>query len=136
FFTALFISIGYLVQWVRKKEWKHLVISFVLPVVGGLIGIANSAVSLLTNSEYAKYTMRGGKTIETQGEEIKTVNTSGLDRDYAFSYSIGKSETLTLFMPGVFGEGTGTHFDENAKLVQNLVEKNVPESQAIQIAQN
>ncbi|MCO5236515.1 MAG: YfhO family protein [Chitinophagaceae bacterium] len=136
FFTALFISIGYLVQWVRKKEWKHLVISFVLAVVGGLIGIANSAVSLLTNSEYAKYTMRGGKTIETQGEEIKTVNTSGLDRDYAFSYSIGKSETLTLFMPGVFGEGTGTHFDENAKLVQNLVEKNVPESQAIQIAQN
>ncbi len=136
FFTALFISVGYLIQWIKKKQWKHLVISFILAVLGGAIGIANSAVTLLTNADYAKYTMRGGKTIETKGEDIKEVSTTGLDRDYAFSYSIGKSETLTLFMPGVFGEGTGNHFDENSKLVKNLMEKNVPESQAIQIAQN
>ena len=135
-FTALFISIGYAIQWIRQKQWKHLIISFVLAVLGGVIALGNSAATLLTNAEYAKYTMRGGKTIETKGDEIQKVNTTGLDHDYAFSYSIGKSETLTLFMPGVFGEGTSNHFDENSRLVKNLIEKNIPESQAIQIAEN
>lgn len=133
--AAFFISIGYAIKWIREKEWKHLAISFGLAALGGGIAIANSAVGLLTTAEYAKYTMRGGKNIETEGSEIKKVDTKGLDTDYAFSYSIGKSEILTFFMPDVFGEGSGNRFDENSKLVETLVSKNIPESQAIQLAQ-
>lgn len=136
FFTALFISIGYAVKWIRQKQWKQLLIAFGLAALAGIIALSNSAMTLLTTSEYAKYTMRGGKSIETQGAEVKKVDTKGLDHEYAFGYSIGKSETLTLLMPGIFGEGSSNHFDENSKLVQNLVEKNVGESQAIQIAES
>jgi len=132
--AVFFISLGYAVKWIREKEWKHLLIAFSLALLGGLIGIANSAITMLTTSEYARYTMRGGKNIETEGGEIKKVETKGLDTDYAFSYSIGKSEILTFFMPGVFGEGSGNHFDEDSKLVETLVEKNIPESQAVQLA--
>ncbi|MBX3239499.1 MAG: YfhO family protein [Chitinophagaceae bacterium] len=136
FIAAFFISLGYAIKWIREKEWKHLVISFSLALAGGLIAVANSAVGMLSTSEYAKYTMRGGKTIETEGGEITKVETKGLDTDYAFSYSIGKSEILTFFMPGVFGEGSGNHFDEDSKLVEMLVGRNIPESQAIQLAES
>jgi hypothetical protein len=135
-FTALFISIGYALQWIRRKQWKHLIISFVLAALAGIIAIANSAITLLTTSEYAMYTMRGGKSIDITGTEIKKVNTKGLDYDYAFGYSIGKSETLTLLMPGVFGEGGSNHYDEDSKLFENLVGKNIPEQQASYIVQN
>lgn len=136
FFALLFISIGYAVKWIKNKQWKQLGISFGLAALAGIIALANSAMILLTTAEYSKYTMRGGKTIEASGGEVKKTNTAGLDHDYAFSYSIGKSETLTLFMPSVFGEGSSNHFDENSKLVENLVEKNIPEAQAVQIAES
>lgn len=134
-FALLFITIGYAIKWIQQKQWKHLLISLGLAALAGGIAIANSAMTLLTTSEYAKYTMRGGKSIETAGPEIKEVKTKGLDYDYAFSYSYGKSEILTFFMPGVYGEGSSAHFDDDSKFLQNLLEKNIPENQAAQIAQ-
>jgi len=132
--TAGLITTGYIIQWIKQKEWKHLVISLVLAGIAGAAAIANSAMTLLTTAEYAKYTMRGGKTIETSGSEIKKVDTKGLDKDYAFQYSIGKSEILTSFMPGVFGESTSSHFPDDSKFVTELTEKNIPENQAMQLA--
>ena len=134
FITAGIITLGYIVQWIKAKDWKHLAISLGLAAVAGCAALANSAMSLLTTAEYAKYTMRGGKTIETSGTEIKKVDTKGLDKDYAFSYSIGKSEILTFFIPDVFGGGSGEHFDEDSKLVTALTEKNIPGDQAVQLA--
>ncbi|MBX3256855.1 MAG: YfhO family protein [Chitinophagaceae bacterium] len=136
FFVALFVSIGYTLKWIRQKQWKHLLISFGLAALAGIIAIANSAMSLLTTAEYANYTMRGGKDIDITGSDIKKTDTKGLDYDYAFGYSIGKSETLTLFMPGVFGEGSSNRYDENSKLYEKLVEKNMPEQQASYIVQS
>lgn len=136
FFTALFVSLGYALRWIRQKQWKHLLISFGLAALAGITAVSNSAVSLLTTAEYANYTMRGGKNIDIAGQEIKKTDTKGLDYDYAFGYSIGKSETLTLFMPGVFGEGSGNHYDENSKLYQKLLEKNIPEQQVSYIVQS
>ncbi|MFT3702312.1 MAG: YfhO family protein [Agriterribacter sp.] len=134
--TAALITLGYIIKWIKAKEWKHLAISLSLALLAGATGIANSAMTLLTTAEYAKFTMRGGKNIETSGPEIKKVSTKGLDKDYAFSYSIGKSEILTSFMPAVFGESSAIRFEEDSKLVNELTEKNIPENQAIQIAQS
>src|SRR5690606_39930872 len=91
-------------------------------------------MSLLNTAEYAKYTMRGGKSIESSGTEIKKADTKGLDKDYAFSYSIGKSEILTFFIPDIFGGGSSEHFDEDSKLVTALTDKNIPGDQAVQLA--
>lgn len=134
--AAFIITLGYVIKWIREKDWRHLIISLSLAALAGMAGVANSAMTLLTTSEYARYTMRGGKNIETSGAEIKKVNTKGLDKDYAFSYSIGKSEILTAFMPAVFGESSAMRIDEDSKFVSELVEKNIPENQAAQLAQS
>ncbi len=131
---AAFMTIAFIVEWIKKSEWKHLFTALGLAILGGLIGVGNSAVALLTTSEYAKYTMRGGKTLESSGTELKQVKTTGLDVDYALAYSIAKSEFLTFLMPNVFGGSSGEGFDENSKIVSALTEKNVPEENAVQIA--
>lgn len=131
---AGFMTIAFIVKWIRENRWKHMFTALGLAILGGLIGVGNSAVSLLTTSEYAKYTMRGGKTLETSGTELKQVKTTGLDVDYALSYSIAKSEFLTFLMPNAFGGSSSETFDENSKVVSALTEKNVPENNAIQIA--
>ena len=131
---AGFMTIAFVLKWIKANEWKHLFTALGLAVLGGLIGVGNSAVSLLTTAEYSKYTMRGGKTLEGNGTELKQVKTTGLDVDYALSYSIAKSEFLTFLMPNAFGGSSGEGFDENSKIVSALTEKNVPESNAVQIA--
>ena len=58
---ALAVTIGYLVQWIKNKEWKHIVIAGSIVIGAALIGVAGSAVTLLTSYEYTKATMRGGE---------------------------------------------------------------------------
>lgn len=62
--------------------------------VGGNIG------RLATALEYSPYSTRGNSTLEAKS--------SGLDKDYAFGWSNGKLETLTLLIPDFYGGGSNT----------------------------
>jgi len=131
---AFAVTIPYLVDWIKRKEWKHIFISAGIVLGAALIGIASSAVSLLTTYEYAKATMRGGKDISIQGDTVKQTKTSGLDTSYAFQYSFGKAEVVTVMMPEAFGGSSGKTLDENSHVVEKLTDKGVPEATAVQIA--
>lgn len=65
-----------------------------LLIIGGVLGILGNAERILPLQEYAGYSIRGGSTIE---------GTSGLNQNYAFLWSQGISETLTLIVPDLFG---------------------------------
>lgn len=135
FFIAIaLMSLTYIIQWVKNKEWKHMAIALSLALVCAVIGLCNAGVTFLTTSEYAKFTMRGGKTIETTDKGVVQKQTKGLDNDYAFQYSLGKAETVTLMMPNSFGGSSSQTFDENSQIVQKLVDNNVPEANAVQLA--
>ncbi|HEY8688564.1 MAG TPA: YfhO family protein [Chitinophagaceae bacterium] len=134
FIAVVFMTVSYIIMWVKNKEWKHMAIALSLAAIGAMIGIFNSGVTFLTTYDYAKYTMRGGKTIETTDKGIVQKKTSGLDNDYAFQYSLGKGETVTLMMPNSYGSSSSQTFDENSNLVKQLVEKNIPENNAVQLA--
>ncbi|HJU45127.1 MAG TPA: hypothetical protein VJ647_00005, partial [Chitinophagaceae bacterium] len=135
FFIAVsIITLGYIVQWVRAKEWKHMLISLSLAALAGFVAIANTSLILLTTKEYAQYTMRGGKSIDIKDGQIKKVNTKGLDLDYAFSYSIGKDEILTFFMPDIFGGSSGETLGNDDKFISTLAKKGIPEQNAVQLA--
>ncbi len=136
FISAFFLTLSYLIIWIKNKEWKHIAIALSLALLGGLIGIGNSAVSLLVTSEYSKYTMRGGKTLDNTNGKLQQVSTTGLDEDYAFQYSIGKSEFLMLMMPKAFGGSSSETFDEDSKITSTLIGKGVPESNAQQLVQS
>lgn len=132
---AFIMTIAYTIRWVKEKAFKHMALALGLALLGGVIGVANSAVMLLTTSEYAKYTMRGGKTLETAEGGLKEVKTTGLDLDYAFSYSLGRSEILTLMMPHAFGDNSGATLGTNSAVTNELVSKGIPEESAQQLAQ-
>ena len=136
FLIAVLVTIGYLVKWIREKDWKHIGVAAALTVLAAVIGVAGNALVLLTTSEYSKFTMRGGKDISIQGDSVKKANTSGLDTSYAFEYSIGKAETFTLLMPNAFGGGSYARFGEGTKVAEKLSDKGFAPNQAEQIAQS
>ncbi len=136
FLIAVLVTLGYLVKWIREKDWKHIGVAAALTVLAAMIGVAGNALVLLTTSEYSKFTMRGGKDISIQGDSVKKANTKGLDTSYAFEYSIGKAETFTLLMPNAFGGGSYARFGEGTKVAEKLSDKGFAPNQAEQIAQS
>jgi hypothetical protein len=135
FLIAALVTIGYLVKWIKEKDWKHIGIAGTLTIVSALIGVAGNALVLKTTSEYSKFTMRGGKDISIEGDSVKKANTSGLDTSYAFQYSLGKAETFTLLMPNAFGGGSYARFEEGSSIAKKLTDKGFQANQAEQIAQ-
>lgn len=135
FLVAVAVTLAYLVIWIRKKEWKHIIVAGSITVIAGIVGLAGSAMTLMTTAEYTKYTMRGGKSIDTQKDTVTAANTSGLDTAYAFEYSLGKAESFTLLMPNAFGGGNQNRLNENSKLAKKLIARGASDGDAYGIAQ-
>ena len=133
FLLAAAITISYLVTWIKEKEWKHIIITGCITAIAAITALGGNALSLLTTSEYAKYTMRGGKDIDIVGDKVTAAKTKGLDTSYAFQYSLGKAEATVTLMPNAFGGNSGKAFDENSKVFDKLVKRGVPENNALQI---
>lgn len=134
FIVIFAITLAYLVTWIRKKEWKHIAIAAGISVAGLLVGIMGNSLTYLAVKEYSKASIRGGKSVEIKGDSVKVVNnTGGLDTSYAFSYSLGKGETVTVLMPNAFGGNGRTPLPEDSRVYEKLVERGVPEGSAAQI---
>lgn len=136
FLVAVLITIGYLVKWIKEKDWKHIAISGAITVTSALIGLAGNAMVLMTTSEYSQYTMRGGKDISIEGDKVTAASTKGLDTSYAFVYSLGKAETFTLLMPNAFGGGHSNSLGEGSAVASKLINRGIDEANAEQIAQS
>jgi hypothetical protein len=132
--TIAIICLVYLLNsWKEKKIKQGLVAYFLIAVSLG-IGLMNYAVVLLPTREYATETMRGGKSQLTPADKNNKTQ-GGLNKDYAFSWSYGISETLTLFVPGMQGGGSaGKEMTGGSKFADKLSEAGIPEDNALAIA--
>ena len=115
----LFLVIGvmtlfYLIDAVKRKETAPFLKGLSLAVIGAIIGIGINAVSLITVYDYAKESKRGGQLVlnKKQAGDNKVSNdkTTGLSKEYAFQWSYGWGESLSLLFPGV--KGYGVHVAE------------------------
>jgi Bacterial membrane protein YfhO len=128
------IAIVYLVTNRKEVKLKHILISYSLVVCSLVIGLLSYAYTLLPTKEVATETMRGGKSQLTP-VDAKNKTQGGLNKDYAFSWSYGIQETLTLFVPGMQGGGSsGKMITDNSKFADKLMEGGLPEENALGIA--
>lgn len=136
FLIAAFITIAYLVKWIKEKDWKHIGIAGAVTIVAAIIGLAGNALVLKTTSEYSQFTMRGGKDIDITGDTVKAANTKGLDTAYAFEYSLGRGEAVSLIMPNAYGGYSSNVAGEGSNVVKKLADLGIAESNAEQLAQS
>ncbi len=100
FIIVGFMSLAYLITFIKEKRYKHLITSFGLAIVGILIGLTTCVVILATTMEYSKETIRGGSVLaDSTSKNTKT----GLSKDYALSYSFYKTEPLVMMFPMIYG---------------------------------
>ncbi|MCS7076743.1 MAG: YfhO family protein [Bacteroidia bacterium] len=116
--AILIFGINELVFAINRKEIKPFITHSVYAAAGALIGVLMNTTLILTTSEYAKYSTRG-KSELTQVDNTK--KSSGLDPDYAFSWSYGISETFTLMIPRFMG-GSSNETKVTTKELKEIAE--------------
>lgn len=105
--TILCLAVVYFIYAIREHALKDFFKSSAVLVVVALLAAAPAVDKLLPMLDFSKETMRGGAVLNSDADDGK--ETSGLDIDYAYQWSYGKMETMTLLIPDFYG--ASSHYD-------------------------
>ena len=113
------LSVSHIVREVRGKRVQHLLKSLGLALAAGLLGVACNAVVIATTYEYSKESIRGGSVL---ADDKSPNDKTGLNKEYALSYSLFKSEPLAMMFPRIYG-GSSDNLEvseEKSKAIEAL----------------
>ncbi len=116
--TAMIIAIVYLVYAYREKWLKYYFKATGVLTVVAVLAAAPAIGILLPTSDYAKSSMRGGSELNVKDGEKRT----GLDTEYAFAWSYGKAESLTLLVPNLYGSASNCNVGTESELYKGYRE--------------
>jgi hypothetical protein len=102
----------------------------------GLVGAMTHSTRLLSAQQYSKESTRGRSELSISADSTIKIsqNESGLNRDYAFSWSHGVGESLTLLIPGAMGGASGGGLGQNSETYKAMVAAGVDETAAASFA--
>ena len=127
------LAVTYLIYAIREKKQKQFWTASAALVVAAIMAIAPAMDKLLPTWDYSKETMRGGAVLK--GTEDSKAGKSGLNREYAFQWSYGKAETMTLLIPNFYGGSSNYALGEDSDTYKT-VKKYAGSSQAKQIVKS
>lgn len=131
-----FVGLFYAIDAIRKKEIKPLLVSAGLALVAGLIAAASYAVMLMPLQEYAKETMRGGRSELTLNKPKGDQSKGGLDKEYAFRWSYGIGESMSFVLPAARGgSSSAAELGEKSKVIEAMQDVQLPDQAISYFAQ-
>ncbi len=123
---CLFIYIGYLIWKIKQKAFKELGIVTAIMAVCVIVSILPNARNMYVQWDLSKSSTRGPTELTTttgEGEKIS----SGLDKEYAFQWSYGVRELLTVLIPNAYGGPSYGVLDKSSEMYK------VAKAQGLQI---
>jgi len=133
-FIALLILVGFELYYaIRDKKINNFLKATGLQLIGVVLAVLVNASVLFPTYEYSKLTIRGkaniAKTDQSGG------NSAGLDKEYAYAWSQGVGENITLLIPNAYGSrNTGQTLDAESNTVKTLTKLGMSQGDAIQFA--
>ncbi len=131
FIIMICFGIGFLIYSIKNKELTHFFKTAGLAVVAATLALLSFATVFMPTQEFAKETMRGGRSELTLGEkpeDIANKTKGGLNKDYAFQWSYGIGETFTFILPNYVGSNSGPKpLGEKSKTIESLSNSGLPE---------
>jgi Bacterial membrane protein YfhO len=131
FIVLICFGIYFLVSCIKNKELPHFLKTAGLALVAATLALLSFATIFMPTQEFAKETMRGGRSELTLGEkpeDIANKTKGGLNKDYAFQWSYGIGETFTFILPNYLGSNSGPKpFGDKSKTIETLSSSGLPE---------
>jgi hypothetical protein len=137
FIVLICFGVVFLINCIKNKETTHFFKTVGLALVAATLALFSFATIFMPTQEFAKETMRGGRSELTLGQKAEDPNNKtkgGLDKDYAFQWSHGIGETFTFILPNYMGSHSGPMaLGKDSKAVDNLVNSGLPEKMINQL---
>ena len=116
-----------LVYAIKEKALAAFLKTTAVLAVAAILAAGVSFGRLYTTIEYGKYSIRGKSELKEANSGDK--KSAGLDRDYAFGWSYGVGETMTLLIPNFYGGASQGALDENSETAREFARLGVPPAQ-------
>jgi len=116
---CLFIYLGFVIGKIKRGEWKELGKVTAIMAVCVILAILPNARSLYVQWELGKTSLRGATELTTTTQSGEKIS-SGLDKDYAFQWSYGRGELLTMLIPGAYGSSSHESLDLSPEFGKTL----------------
>ncbi|MBO7290341.1 MAG: hypothetical protein J6U62_02645 [Bacteroidaceae bacterium] len=107
---AAIMAVVYLVYAIKDKWLPYYCKATALLAVVAALSVLPAVGILLPTADYSKESMRGGSALKTADSD----GAEGLDTEYAFRWSYGKMETLTMLVPNLYGAASSYKVDKNS----------------------
>ncbi len=121
FLLLLIYGASELISDIKEKQSNELLKKIGILAIAGVLAVGTNLGRLWTTYEYGKYSIRGASELSSTPSESK----EGLDREYAFRWSSGKWESMTLFIPHLYGGGSGVYDGKDSEMGETLRRNNV-----------
>lgn len=120
---------------IKKGLAKDLVL-----ILGGLglaavVAVGTHTTRLWNAYDYTKETIRGKSELTTGAKQAGTKQGDGLDKEYAFTYSYGVGELLTLVIPNAYGGASYGPLSNTSETYKTLTGRGVDAANAQNIVQ-
>ena len=129
--VVLILGIAYMIDAFKKNKAPDFFKAAAVLLVAAVIAVLPNITRLLVTYEYGEYTIRGKSDLKEEAQK-----SSGLDKEYAFGWSNGVGETLTILIPHYMGGASAESIGEDSELYQAFQRKGVSSQQAAQLAAN
>ena len=101
---------------IRHKQLRPFMHTSGVLLLAAAMAVAANFGRLWNIYEYGKYSIRGGSELASSNNQPST----GVDKEYAFMWSLGKLETMTLLIPNFYGGSSHEQLGKNSEVAQVL----------------
>lgn len=119
---CLFIYLGYTINKIRDKAYGEWIKMSLIMAACVILAVFPNAKHMYSNWDLGEHSIRGASELTPKLDETGKVEkaSSGLDKDYAFQWSYGWKELLTVLVPDVYGGSSGGTLDSSSELYKEL----------------
>lgn len=125
--AAIIYSIFMFVDAIQNKTIPAFLKSSVVVIAATIIAVGVNITPLWLTKEYADESIRGKSELTLN----PTGNKDGLTKEYAFEYSYGIGETMSLFIPNINGGSSAGELSKSSETFKFLQKQGVPNAQQI-----